>query len=432
MALSILNPQKNNEPEVELDTYTESSEEEYDIDDSVAFTINKNNFGPMYEFVANKHITDIDFNSSEVKLTFDDNTRKSVHVPECDDDFIEYFANKVAINESQNLTPQTPVVETETPELRITVVYKTVATNGTSICIRKTPPYSRISERYAIETNYCSEEVLSLIANCIKAHMNIIVCGQPRAGKTELAKFMSTYIPDEERVITIESVQELRYKETRKKLAEEEGRVDLSDVVEIKTTNVFSYTDAIVASLKQNPRWIMIAEVRSDEGKELIQSFSTGVNGISTLHTDDVSKIPQRFLNMVSDVGNEQRFLKNIYEFVNVGILVSIKTDENGKQYRFIDQVCFFEASDDKGKSARSILVVNDGVIIDRELPSDIVLKLKHARIKINELYSNEQVAKRLELQGYVRPEKKKVKRITEIDDDNDVSLKDLGLDLKE
>ena len=255
-----------------------------------------------------------------------------------------------------------------------------------SICIRKTAPFTRIVEREAIENSYCEREVMALLINCIKAHMNIIVCGEPRAGKTEVCKFLSRYIPNDERVITVEDTMEWRYRKLKPQ----------RDCIEMKVGGKFTYEDGIIASLKQNPRWLMIAETRGNEVKNLIQGFSTGVHGMTTLHTDEVEKIPQRMVNMIDDSSIEQRFANNIYEFVDVGVLVSIHVDAEGNRKRRIDQVGFF-AFDDEEPSCTYL--VRGGRVIRKELKKSSRRKFSEAGIR--DIYQNDELDKKLKSQGY-------------------------------
>ena len=328
---------------------TESTDIEYGQNRN-KFVIPDEDFGPFLKYVKDKNITDVDYNGQDL-WTIDTQNRK---IKVSDDehpiprDFVERFARKVANAKSFDFNQRNPVMEAETKELRISIVHNSIAISGTSICIRKTPPFSRITERGAIETGYASKEIISLLANCINAHTNIVIAGMPRAGKTEFAKFLGCYIPDKERVITIEDVLEWRFKELKPK----------ADCIEMQTNDAFTYTDAIVASLKQNPNWIMIAETRGEEIASLINGFSTGVNGITTLHTDDIRKIPQRMLNMVNDTNAEKRMLENIYEFVDVGVMVAIRPDpETGAMRRIIDQVGFY--TNDDGEMNCHMMVMN-------------------------------------------------------------------------
>ena len=318
------------------------------------FEITPEMFGPLLPHILNERITDIDYNGRDLWLTDIENKRKKIPsgMHDITELFAKQFAQRISNATGKQFNQKYPSLEGETRQLRISIMHESISTSGMSICIRKTPPFARITENYALKSDYMSAKCLNLLKNCIKAHMNIVIAGQPRAGKTEACKFLANYIPDEERVITIEDVQEWRYKELK----------PMSDALEWKIRDDFDYADAIVAALKQNPKWIMVAETRGVEVKYLIQGFSTGVNGMTTLHAEDVSKIPQRMLNMVDDSMLENRFLSNIYDFVDVGILVSIKTNESGQMYRLIDQVGFF--SSEHGNNCD--MVLTDGKMLGK------------------------------------------------------------------
>lgn len=362
------------------------------------FVIPDEDFGPFLPYVKDKNITDVDFNGQDL-WTIDTQNRK-IKVSDAEHpiprDFVERFARKVANAKSFDFNQRNPVMEAETKELRISIVHSSIAISGTSICIRKTPPFSRITERGAIETGYASREIISILANCIKAHANIVIAGMPRAGKTEFAKFLGCYIPDKERVITIEDVLEWRFKELKPK----------ADCIEMQTNDAFTYTDAIVASLKQNPNWIMIAETRGEEIASLINGFSTGVNGITTLHTDDIRKIPSRMLNMVNDTKAEKRLLENIFEFVDVGVMVAIRQDpETGAMKRIIDQIGFY--TNDNGKM-ECHMMVDGGKFVSRGLPPSIERKFKIRQIT-GDYFRNPETDRRLLKQGYPLSEATKI-----------------------
>ena len=298
-------------------------------------------FGPFYEFVVDDSITDIDFNGSELWISDCKNNRMKVNA--CVESlFLEQFSKKVSNLVSRSFNKQNPVLEAETDSLRITVVHESVANTGRCICIRKSPPYIRMSRKSMVEEGYASAEVIDLLAKCVEDHKNIVFCGEPGVGKTECAKFFSSFIKPNERVITIEDTLEWHYSSIY------EGR----DCVELKISEQMDYTQAIKTCLRLNPKWMMLSEARSTEVIYLIQSFSTGVKGLTTLHSDDVRRIPDRMINMAGGKKDAQRFENDIYSFVDVGVLISKTraTDLEGREYtkRYIDQICFFDRKDGK------------------------------------------------------------------------------------
>lgn len=319
--------------------------------------IGKEYFGPLWKYVMNEDITDIDYNGRELWLTNTYNERymaQNAYVQEnITPAFVEQFSQKIANVVSRQFNKRNPCLEAETNELRVTIVHESIAKSGRSICIRKTPPIIRLNAQNMITEKYCSQEILALLINCVRAQMNIVVCGNPGNGKTECVKFLSSYIPPNARVITIEDTLEMRYRTINP------GK----DCIELKVDEeLFSYSDAIKTCLRLNPKWIMLSEARSREVKYLIEGFSTGVKGMTTLHTDDVRNIPDRILNMMESRVDADRLENDIYQSIDLGILLNRKKMEDGITRRYIDQICFFYR--ENGQNFVK-LIVSDGKLVE-------------------------------------------------------------------
>jgi pilus assembly protein CpaF len=323
--------------------------------------LGKDYFGPLWKYIANEEITDVDYNGKEIWLTNIYNERYKVSQSYVDEHmtpaFVEQFTQRIANVVSQQFNKQKPELEAETSELRVTIVHESVARSGRSISIRKTPPVIRLTAKKALAEQYCSKEILSILINCVLTRMNFIFCGMPGIGKTECVKFFSKYVSGNERVITIEDTMEIRYGVTNP------GK----DCVEMRVSEVFDYADAIKASLRLNPKWIMLSEARSKEVKYLLESWSTGVRGMTTLHTDDVRNIPDRILNMLETRVDADRLENDIYQAMDVGVLIRKRRDEQNRVYRYIDQVCFFQRENGRNKI---VMIVVDGRLVLRDFPA--------------------------------------------------------------
>ena len=129
---------------------------------------------------------------------------------------------------------------------------------------------------------------------------------------------------------------------------------------------------------RMNPKWIMLSEARSKEVKYLLESWSTGVRGMTTLHTDDVRNIPDRILNMLESRIDAERMENDIYQALDVGILIRKGRRDDGAVYRYIDQVCFFFR---ENYSNEIFMVVSDGKIVTKDLPKIILRRFKRAGI---------------------------------------------------
>lgn len=338
-------------------------------------------FGPLWKYVVNPEITDIDYNGKEIWVTNVYNERYQVNQQFVDENitptFVEQFTQRIANVVSRQFNKRNPELEAETSELRVTILHESVARSGRSISIRKTPPVIRITAEKAIQEKFASKEVLALLINCVQSHMNLTFCGMPGIGKTECIKFFSQYIPANERVITIEDTMEIRYSKTNP------GK----DCIEMKVSeDTFGYAEAIKSSLRLNPKWIMLSEARSKEVKFLLESWSTGVRGMTTLHTDDVRNVPDRILNMLESRTDADRMENDVYQALDVGILVRRKTDEEQITRRYMDQVCFYIR--EKGEN-RIEMVVFDGKLVSRELPEAVMRIFQRAGID-NPFYNDE------------------------------------------
>ena len=190
------------------------------------------------------------------------------------------------------------------------------------------------------------------------------------AGKTELLKFLTQFIPKHEKVMTIEDNLEIHYRDINPG----------ANCVELKVDEeFFSYTKAIKSALRQNPQWVLLSEARSTEVKYLLECFSTGLHGLTTLHTDDTRKIPDRIQNMMQDSYAASRMENDIYSFLNVGILLCKKATGNGKVFRFVDQICLFDRI---GEENRKYLIVENGKVVSREISENIRKKFQWAGIR--------------------------------------------------
>lgn len=335
--------------------------------------LGKEYFGPLWKFIANEEITDVDYNGREIWLTNIYNERYRVNAGYVDEHiteaFVEQFTQRIANLVSRQFNKRSPELEAETSELRVTVLHESVARSGRSISIRKTPPIIRLTSARALKEKYCSREILALLINCVAANMNFVFCGMPGIGKTECVKFFSKYIPGNQRVITIEDTMELRYAVTNP------GK----DCIELRVNaDSFDYADAIKASLRLNPRWLMLSEARSKEVRYLLEGWSTGVCGMTTLHTDDVRNIPDRILNMIESRVDADRLENDIYQAVDVGVLIRKRHDENHMTYRYIDQVCFFLR--EQGEN-RILMAVKDGSFVLQQFPETLLHKFERAQV---------------------------------------------------
>lgn len=352
-------------------------------EETAKVTITPEFFGPLYQYIEDDSITDIDFDGRKLWLSNTSNERYSPEV-QLPADFVNAFAKRVANCVSKQFHKQSPVLEAETDTLRITIVHESAAISGRAICIRKSMPFTRLTREGMTSDGYLSDDMISLLINCVRSKMNMVFCGEPGVGKTECAKFFSQYIPKSQRVITIEDNPEWHY------AALNPG----SDCVELRINPVMDYTKAIKTCLRLNPKWMMLSEARSKEVVYLMEGFSTGVRGMTTLHTDDVRKVPDRMLNMAGNLRSEGRLENDIYSFIDVAVLIRrklmIRPDGSSGLMRYVDQIGFFYRKD---RDNRCILMLDGGEKTGEEFPDVIQKKFDEAHIGDPYVYEEKEPA---------------------------------------
>lgn len=334
----------------------------------ITFEPTEEQFGVLWKYIKDPGVTDIDYNGSRLWIT--DFEKGRYQAPEeITGQFLSAFTHNVANCVNRQFNNANKVLEADTRELRISIIHSSAAASGISVCIRKSPCLVRNTIHEMVNDGYCRKEMLELLINCVHAKMNFVFGGEPGAGKTECAKFFMQFIPLNERVITIEDSLEIHYAQIN------QG----ADAVELRIGPGFTYTDAIKACLRQNPKWLMLSEARSVEVTSLLEQWSTGVNGFTTIHLDDLRKLPDRILNMMNDVHDANRMENQIFRDVNVGILIRRKTTPEGKIKRYMDQLCFYTREEHQNKI---YMIVKDGEVVSKELPSDIKKKFDRAGIR--------------------------------------------------
>ena len=175
---------------------------------------------------------------------------------------------------------------------RVHVVLPPISLGGPVVTIRKFP--DPITMEKLIGYGSVTPEAAAFLKKLVKAGYNIFISGGTNSGKTTFLNALSSFIPDEERVITIEDSAELQLKhirnlvrlETRSANTEGEGAVTISDLIR--------------ASLRMNPDRIVVGEVRGGEALDMLQAMNTGHDGsLSTGHANSPRDMLSRLETMV-------------------------------------------------------------------------------------------------------------------------------------
>ena len=162
---------------------------------------------------------------------------------------------------------------------RVNIIIPPLALNGPVITIRKFPKY-RIQVEDYVKFGTATPEMMEFLRACVEARLNMFISGGTGSGKTTLLNIMSGFIPEDERIITIEDAAELRL------VQDHVVRLE-SRAANIEGKGAVTIMDLVKNSLRMRPERIVVGEIRGGEALSMLQAMNTGHDGsLSTGHAN--------------------------------------------------------------------------------------------------------------------------------------------------
>ena len=324
----------------------------------------KLDFGPFKPLLENDDITDISYcNGGQIWIRSLQQGSMHVEIQGATQEFVERLAFQCSNVMGTTFNNAKPFLDAESSELRLNFVHQSIATNGIALVIRKTPAKIRLNKDKLIQEDYFNASIHDFLIKCVLGHCNIIVAGETGSGKTEFIKYLASHTETKEKIITIEDTLELHLDKI----------FPQRDIVAMKTNNVASYTDVLVTCMRQNPKWILLSEVRSAEAVSAVRnSISSGHNILSTIHADKAASIPYRLYSLMETDLEVDQFLNTIYRYIQIGVHIrAYYSKKYNNFHREVDEVTEFYVDDNNVPISRTIYRKNNeinGVMIK---PSD-------------------------------------------------------------
>ncbi|MBD5547668.1 MAG: CpaF family protein [Lachnospiraceae bacterium] len=186
-----------------------------------------------------------------------------------------------------------PIVDARLSDgARVNVVLDPVAINGPILTIRRFPP-NPITMDELLSMGCLSRECKDQLETLVQAGCNILVCGGTGSGKTTFLNVLSNFIPESERVITIEDSAELQIRNIPNLVSLETRNANVEGCKEI------TIRDLLKASLRMRPDRIVVGEVRGKEAVDMLQSINVGHSAMTTVHANSVRDVVSRLETMV-------------------------------------------------------------------------------------------------------------------------------------
>ena len=213
---------------------------------------------------------------------------------------------EIAAFVGRRIDDDSPMVDCRLPDgSRVNAIIPPLAIDGASLTIRK---FARdpFTVQDLISFGTLTAEAAGFLEACVKAHFNVLVAGGTGSGKTTTLNVLSSFIPDTERVVTIEDAAELQLRQPHKvRLESRPARIDGSGRISIR--------DLVVNALRMRPDRIVIGECRSGEALDMLQAMNTGHDGSpTTVHANSPRDTLARLetLVLMSGVDLPQRAIR--------------------------------------------------------------------------------------------------------------------------
>lgn len=250
-------------------------------------------FGPITGLLKDPEISEIMVNAFDTVYVESQGKIIKSEVSFRDDQHVYHIIDKIIAPIGRRVDESSPMVDARLPDgSRVNIIIPPLAINGPTITIRKfaADPYT-LEDLITFGT--LNVDIAKFLRASVRARMNIIVSGGTGSGKTTLLNVLSGFLPEDERIVTIEDAAELQLQqkhvislESRPSNIEGKGQVTIRDLV--------------VNTLRMRPDRIIVGEVRSGETLDMLQAMNTGHDGsITTVHANSPRDSLYRLETMV-------------------------------------------------------------------------------------------------------------------------------------
>lgn len=253
--------------------------------------------GPLEQFLEDDAVTEIMVNNhAEIFVEKDGKLVRSQH-QFSSDATVYSVIERIITPLGRRIDESSPIVDARLKDgSRVNAVIPPLALKGPSLTIRKFPKY-RMQFSDLVKFGSTNQQMVDFFQVCVESHKNIIVAGGTGSGKTTLLNVLSNFIPDEDRIVTIEDAAELSLAqpnlvslESRPPNLEGKGDVPIRDLVK--------------NSLRMRPDRIVIGECRGGEAIDMLQAMNTGHDGsLTTIHANTPRDVISRLEVLVLMAG---------------------------------------------------------------------------------------------------------------------------------
>jgi pilus assembly protein CpaF len=253
--------------------------------------------GPLEEFLADPQVTEIMVNRADLiylekngramksKVTFSSNAQ------------LMQVIERIVTPIGRRIDEKTPYCDARLADgSRVHAIIPPLSIDGPMLTIRKFPA-KRLGPQDLVNFKSVTPEMADFLRACIEARLNVLISGGTGSGKTTLLNILSSFIPANERILTVEDAAELQLQQ------EHVGRLETRPP-NIEGTGAVTIRDLVRQTLRMRPDRIIIGEVRAGEALDMLQAMNTGHDGsMATVHSNSPREAIARLETLVMMAG---------------------------------------------------------------------------------------------------------------------------------
>ena len=254
-------------------------------------------YGPLEPLLKDDRVSDILVNSYQHVYVERGGKLERTNVKFADNDHLRKIIDKIVVQVGRRIDESSPMVDARLPDgSRVNAIIPPLALDGPALSIRKFSK-DRLQLERLIANHSLTDEMGAILKAAVQGRLNILISGGTGSGKTTLLNMLSDFIPDSERIVTIEDAAELQLRqdhivrlETRPPNIEDRGEVTQRELVK--------------NCLRMRPDRIVLGEVRGAETLDMLQAMNTGHDGsLTTIHANSPRDAMTRIETMVAMAG---------------------------------------------------------------------------------------------------------------------------------
>jgi len=256
-------------------------------------------YGPIQPLLDDPEITEVMVNGPKKVYVEKQGLLTKTNIAFDDNEHVQHIIDRIILPLGRRVDADSPMVDARLPDgSRVNAIIPPVAIDGPSITIRKFSK-DKLSISQLIHYGSITAGMAEFLRACVIGRLNILISGGTGSGKTTLLNVLSSFIPEEERIVTIEDAAELRLQQ------EHVVRLE-TKVANVENRGTVSVRDLVRNSLRMRPDRIVVGEVRGGEALDMLQAMNTGHDGsLTTIHANSPRDAISRLETLVLMAGME-------------------------------------------------------------------------------------------------------------------------------